>query len=207
MKELEKTKRISVSAVLFLLVLVIGFLTFKKPENIFDNNASETLEKVVKREHIVSLDEFNKMDKSQYAIIDTRSNYEFAKGHIEGAINVSPHQAFDEETTDLFQNFEDEGTTLIIYSDNPDRANNAWMFLYQLGYENIKMLSVETSYVNKQFQCKNISIEKPVVNYAKFMDSATSVKEIEAAPKPKPKPKKKVITAPKKKKRAPEGGC
>ena len=46
MKELEKTKRISIAAVLTILVVIIGLLTYKRPKHIYTTNTQDTLEKV-----------------------------------------------------------------------------------------------------------------------------------------------------------------
>lgn len=203
MKELERTKRVSISAVLFLLVVVIAVLTFKKPEYIFEKSAEETLEKIVEKDYIISQSDLENMDVSKYEIIDIRSNYEYAKGHMDNAINISSHDVFEKEINSFLKELKKAEKIAILYGDHPDRANSAWMLLYQLGYENIKVLSVETSFVNNQFQVKNVDIERPVVNYAKVLDSLMDDKPtIVEVKKPK-----KVITAPKKKKRVPEGGC
>ena len=203
MKELERTKRVSISAVLFLLVVVIAVLTFKKPEYIFEKSAEETLEKIVEKDYIISQNDLENMDASNYEIIDIRSNYEYAKGHMDNAINISSHDIFEKESNSFLKELSKTEKTAILYGDHPDSANSAWMLLYQLGYENVKVLSVETSFVNNQFQIKNVDIEKPAVNYAKVLDSLMDDKPTVVTVK---KPKK-VITAPKKKKRVPEGGC
>ena len=203
MKELERTKRVSISAVLFLLVVVIAVLTFKKLEYIFEKSAEETLEKIVEKDYIISQNDLENMDASNYEIIDIRSNYEYAKGHMDNAINISSHDIFEKESNSFLKELSKTEKIAILYGDHPDSANSAWMLLYQLGYENVKVLSVETSFVNNQFQIKNVDIEKPAVNYAKVLDSLMDDKPTVVEVK---KPKK-VITAPKKKKRVPEGGC
>jgi len=48
MKELEKTKRISIAATLFILAVIIGLLTYKRPKNIYAINTKDTLEKRLK---------------------------------------------------------------------------------------------------------------------------------------------------------------
>ncbi len=206
MKELERTKRISVSAVLFLLIILIGFLTFKRPTHVFDKNSKTTLDKIVKKDYLLSMDDLDSKESSQYIIVDIRSNFEFEKGHLKNAINVSHHQVFDKDTQKLFGQLEKDGKTVVLYGEHPDAANSAWMLLYQLGYENIKILCVETDYIDNKFQIKNVSLEKPAVDYAKVMSDSKSDKT-KVVEKAKPKTQKKVITAPKKKKRAPEGGC
>lgn len=210
MKELERTKRISISAVLFLLVIIIAVLAFKQPKHIFVNNTKTTLQKIIAKEYILTLDQFNAIDSSQYALIDVRRNFEFSKGHLNNAINISIHQAFNENTTEFLRNLKNGNKTIILYGKNPDEANSAWMLLYQLGYENVKILSVKTEFTDNKFQVKNSAIEKPAVNFAQVMKKATEKpKKIKVIKKVAPKKvaPKKVIPKPKKKKRVPEGGC
>ncbi len=203
MKELEKTKRISISAVLFLLVILIGFITFKKPKYVFQNTAEATLQHLVARDYVLTLNEFKTIDPADYVLIDTRSNYEFARGHYKDAINISVHQVFNDDKTDLLNKIKDLNKTIILYSDNPDRANHAWMLLFQLGYENTNILCVKTSYIDNKFQIENYGLEKQNVDYAQIMESIGS----KNSSSNKKQVSKKVITKPKKKKRVPEGGC
>ena len=203
MKELERTKRISISAVLFLLVVVIAVFTFEKPEYIFKKNTVETLEKIVTKDYILSQNDLENLEVSDFVLIDIRSNYEYAKGHIEAAINLSANSIFEKESTLFLKEINDAGKTAILYGDHPDNANSVWMLLYQLGYENVKVLCIETSFVDNQFQTNNVDLEKPVVNYAQVMQSSVGENsKVVKVNKPK-----KVITAPKKKKRVAEGGC
>ena len=203
MKELERTKRISISAVLFLLVILIAVLTFKKPQFIFEKNSAETLEKIVKQDYIISQDDLKSLEPTAYALIDIRSNYEFAKGHLTDAVNISTHDVFLEKNIYFLNLLRDEGKTAILYAEHPNMANSAWMLLYQLGYENVKVLCIETCFVDNKFQTKNVEIEKPAVNFAQVMkDAMGEQKQTDIVKTPK-----KVIPLPKKKKRVAEGGC
>ena len=212
MKELEKTKRISISAVLFLLVILVAILTFKKPKHVFDKNSKTTLEEVVSKDYVVSLDALNTMNAGTYALIDIRSNFEFAKGHFENATNIATNQLLEDNSIEFFNTLKSSNKTAVLYGKNADEANSAWMLLYQLGYENVKILSVLAGSENNKFQATNYSIEKPTVNYAEEMrlakEKSKTVEEL-AAPKVEVKKAapKKVIPVQKKKKRAPEGGC
>ncbi len=210
MKELERTKRISVSVVLFLLIIVIGVLSFRKPKYVFENDTETTLNKIIEKDYIITQDEFNSKDPSQYVLIDVRSNFEYEKGHIKDAVNISAHQAFGDESTEFLQDLKNSDKTIIVYGENPDNADSAWMLLYQLGYENVKILCVETNYVDNKFHVKDYGLEKPTVDYAKIMlaakNSSVDKKESTKAKTTKKAPKK-VIPKPKKKKRVPEGGC
>ena len=44
----------------------------------------------------ISVEEFEKLDKSQCVIIDIRDNYAFTYGHIDGSVNV-PQNEFNME--------------------------------------------------------------------------------------------------------------
>ncbi|MDN3644518.1 rhodanese-like domain-containing protein [Lutimonas halocynthiae] len=207
MKELEKTKRISISAVLFLLVVVISLLTFRKPQYSFTNNTAKTLEFISNKSYILSISEFEQIKDQASVIIDVRSNFDFSKGHIEKAINIPLSQLLDKSSIDLLTGSSSQNPA-ILYGKTPEEANAAFMLLYQLGNEDIKVLSVATYYDDKQFHVKNIEIGKAKVNYATTMEKAMiqPVKKVVVKPAPKPV-KKKVVVQPKKKKKMPEGGC
>jgi len=204
MKELERTKRISISAVIFLLVILIGFLTFKRPKHVFKKNTASTLEKIIKKDYIISINDLDTLDSSQYALIDIRSNFEYAKGHMKDAVNITSHDIFTDSSIEFLDNINAKGQSIILYGKDPDNANAGWMLLYQMGYDNVKILCIETEYIDKTFQIKNAPLERPNVNFAQVMESAKSDKSESTI---KEKPKKKVVPVQKKKKRLPEGGC
>jgi rhodanese-related sulfurtransferase len=204
MKELERTKRISISAVLFLLVILIGFLTFKRPQHVFEKNTAITLEKIIKKDYIVTLNDLDTLDPETYTIIDIRSNFEYTKGHMKDALNITSHDIFNSSSIEILDNLKTNEESIIFYGKDPDNANTGWMLLYQLGYDNVKILCIETEYIDKTFRIKNSPLEKPYANYAQVM---TSVKSRKSETTIKEKPKKKVVPVQKKKKRLPEGGC
>ncbi len=208
MKELEKTKRISIAAVLFLLVIVIAILTFEKPAHIFEKNTQATLQEIANKSYILTLNELDSIGSLQYQLIDIRSDFEYSKGHIKDAVNVSIQNMLEEDNKGLFDELREKKKIAVLYGKDPDEANSAWMLLYQLGYENAKILCVKTNYIDNIFQVKNYALEKHSVDFAQVMQLAKSNpdKTKESITKPKVT-KKVVITVPKKKKRAPEGGC
>ena len=149
MKELEKTKRISISAVLFLLVIIISVLTFKKPEFNFTNSSEKTLEFVANHNHILSLTDFQELDKDSYLLIDVRSSFDYSKGHMENALNIPKSQLLDPIAINIFKDAVSTEKTMILYGENPETANSSCLLLYQLGYEELKLLSVQSYYENK----------------------------------------------------------
>ena len=208
MKELEKTKRISISAVLFLLVIIISVLTFKKPEFNFTNSSEKTLEFVANHNHILSLTDFQELDKDSYLLIDVRSSFDYSKGHMENALNIPKSQLLDPIAINIFKDAVSTEKTMILYGENPETANSSCLLLYQLGYEELKLLSVQSYYENKEFHIAGLEVEKPLFDYAQTIKKASiqPVKKVTPVKKPSPV-KKKVVTKPKKKKKMPEGGC
>jgi len=208
MKELEKTRRISISAILFLLVIVIGLLTFKKPEYIFTNSSEKTLEFVMGQSHVMALKEMQKLDAESYLLIDVRSNFDYSKGHMKNAVNIPKSQLLEPKSKEIIDAAIKNNQPLILYGENPETANAACMLLFQLGYEQIKLLSIESFYENMEFHVKSLTVETPLYDYSDTMQKAKIQTIKKVTPKTKPQPaKKKVITKPKKKKKMPEGGC
>lgn len=203
MKELEKTKRISISTVLFILVLLIGVLTFKQPRNVYKKTHEETLSALKTTEYLLNLEDIT----NHYpVIIDVRSKSEYSKSHIENAINIPTAEILENKSISFFYKLKNEGKMAIVYGKDPDEANSAWMLLYQLGYDNTKILNIATDHIDNKLVVRNYSLEKPIANYAEIFKTIVPEK-IEQVKKSAPKTRKKVIPVKKKKKRKPEGGC
>ncbi|MCA0932303.1 rhodanese-like domain-containing protein [Lutimonas saemankumensis] len=208
MKELEKTKRISISAILFLLVLVVGFVTIRKPDVFFTKDSDHTLQFLNDDAYIIQLDSLALMEKGSYLLIDNRSNFEYTKGHMVDAVNIPQNQILKKEYLDVIKNAAANNKTIIIYNETPEIANNSCLLLYQLGIENLKLLAVDAYYQSETFKIVDNTIEDPLYDYAQTMKEAgiAPVKKIIQKQKTLPQ-KKKVVTKPKKKKKMPEGGC
>ncbi len=203
MKELEKTKRISISTVVFILVLVIGVLTFKQPRNVYKKTHSETLNILKTNDYLGSLEDISTQNT---VVIDVRSKSEYSKSHIEGAINIPTAEILENNSISFLSDLKNTGKTAMLYGKNPDEANSAWMLLYQLGYDNAKILNVATEHIDNKLLVKNYSLEKPIADYLDIFKISIPDKAI-TVQNSAPKPPKKVIPVQKKKKRKPEGGC
>ncbi|MGB7841860.1 MAG: rhodanese-like domain-containing protein [Salinimicrobium sp.] len=203
MKELEKVKRISIASILFILVILIGVLTYERPENLYAMNTKSTLENLTGNDYVVSINEIQKPD---IALVDVRSPYEFEKGHLKNAINISTPDILNEENKEIFQELKDQKKVAVLYGKDLEEANIPFLLLYQLGFDNLKMLSVNNTYLQNKLVTQPTEIEKPVADVQGFIDESVknSNKEIEVKAKPVPK---KVITVRKKKKKPVEGGC
>ncbi len=204
MKELEKTKRISIAAVIFILAVIIGLLTYKRPKNTYAINTKSTLEKITIENYIVAL---NELKNPEYVLIDIRNQYDFEKGHLENAINIYAAEILSADNIKVFKELEISNKTAVLYGNNPQEANAPFLILYQLGYDNIKLLAIENSYLQNKLITQNSEIEKSEADVSAFINE--SIKKANTTPVVKvvAAPPKKVITIEKKKKAPAEGGC
>ena len=205
MKELEKTKRISIAATLTILIVLIAVLSFERPKHLYKVNSINTLEKIVSADYFVSLDDIN---NHNYILIDVRNQFEYEKGNIENAINITTSEILSDNNTDILKEIEEKEKIALLYGARPNDVNGAFLMLTQLGYKNVKILTVNNSYLDNQLITKNVSIEKSNADIQAFIDE--SVKKASKGVKKKvvvKKPAKKVITVKKKKKAPAEGGC
>lgn len=205
MKELEKTKRISIGAVLFILVIIIALLTYKRPKHLYSVNTSNTLNMVISNDYFISLEEINNPD---FVLIDIRNQYEFEKGHLENAINIYAPELLNKKNSEAFKELKADNKTVILYGNNPNEANTSFILLYQLGYKNIKILKIENSYYQNKLITKNSILEKSVIDISAFINESQKNATLSSKPNPEPKkPLKKIIPIKKKKKMPVEGGC
>lgn len=204
MKELEKTKRISIAATLFILAVIIGLLTYKRPKNIYAINTKDTLEKITSENYYLTLEELKNPD---YVLIDIRNQYEFEKGHLENAINIYAAEILSEDNSKVFDELKESKKTAVLYGNNPQEVNAPFLILYQLGYDNIKLLAIENSYLQNKLISKNVVIEKSEADVTAFINESVKKANTVETVKVVVAPPKKVITVEKKKKAAAEGGC
>ena len=204
MKELEKTKRISIASTLFILIVLIAVLAFERPKYMYKVNSVKTLEKLITNDYFVSIDDIN-LDSD--VLIDVRNQYEYEKGHLENSINIAASEILG-VNNDVFEEIKEKGKTAILYGSDPNQVNAPYMLLYQLGYDNIKILCVENSFVQNKLITSPVSIGKSVADVNAFiLESVKKANKVSKKPVIVKKPRKKVITVKKKKKAPAEGGC
>ncbi len=202
MKELEKIKRLSIASTLFILAILIGLLTYKRPKNTYAFNTKSTLEKLSSHNYFANLNDINNQN---YVLVDVRSAYEFDKGHLKNAINIHTPDILNEDHLNIFKELKNTNKTAILYGSNPHDVNMPFLLLYQLGYDNIKLLTTENSYIQNKLITKNFEIEKSKADVSNFINESKKNGKVNTV-MPTQTPKK-IITVRKKKKKAAEGGC
>ena len=72
--------------------------------------------------------------ETDYVLLDTRTDEEFAEGHIEGAIMIPEYEIADKAETAI----PDKDTLILVYCRSGRRSKIASMLLVELGYTNVK---------------------------------------------------------------------
>ncbi|MEN8187097.1 MAG: rhodanese-like domain-containing protein [Bacteroidota bacterium] len=209
-KILVRTRYKLLASILILLALGLVLLPkHKKNEGInpeqFVNNAVST-ERYISTDKLA--DKIINQDPS-ILLIDTRPESEYNEFTLPNAVNVPLEKFFDE---DLNAFLDQDVYDVVLFSNDNFYANEAWMIGNRMGYKNLYVLEgglnrwfntiINPKYPNETAPRKDFELYSFRKAAGMYFGVGTAKKT--EAKKPV---KKKVLTAPKKKKRAPEGGC
>lgn len=214
MKELTRTRKLTISTIVFVFILVLGFITFRTPDLVYQLSPELTLEELYNIENEIIPDEM--MDILTYGdsnsvLIDVRDPYEYNKGYLGEAINIPVSEILKEESISFFEEMEKDSVIVILYGEDQLAANGPWMLLRQLGFSNIKILLGGYDYLADEeidyYDMPDIPlylVEEPQINFAEFIEEASLnlgqiEKQIEEPKQIKPVKRKKKVVA--------EGGC
>ncbi len=106
----------------------------------------------------ISVEEFEKLDKSQCVIIDIRDNYAFTYGHIDGSVNV-PQNEFNMECPYL-----DRDKKIIMCCRSGIISRQAAEELCETGYEAYNLAGGYAEWLSRQLDCENraADVEKSI---------------------------------------------
>lgn len=210
MKELLKTKRITIAIIAFVVVLIIGFASLSKPLYKYEMKAGTFAEELFSIYQVTPDEAMEWMYDSTMAVfVDIRSVYDFEKGHVENAINIPIPYLLNDSHKELFEQWKKDSLMVVLYGNDELQANAPWMLMYELGYTNMRVLLGGYGYIDRLYldeleDGESYTIEDPAYDFAGI------VKEVEEDKKSvnvvKKAPKKEVVVKRKVKKSA-EGGC
>ncbi|MBT8393336.1 MAG: rhodanese-like domain-containing protein [Bacteroidia bacterium] len=144
MKELEKTKRISIAAVLTIVVVIIALLSYKRPKHLYTTSPTDAIAQISSPDYLMSQKE---IDAEKHILIDIRSQFDFDKGHLENAINMYAPEILNDDNSDILEDLKENGKTFVLYGNNPNEAIPPAMVLYQLGYDNVRYYLLKTAII------------------------------------------------------------
>lgn len=114
-------------------MLLLGF--FVVGATACGDKTPETEEVIPEYEQITAEEAKKLMDsESDYIIIDSRTEEEFAEGHIEGAILIPEYEIAERAENEL----PDKNQLILVYCRSGRRSKIASSALAELGYTNVK---------------------------------------------------------------------
>lgn len=214
MKELTRTRRLTIIIVVFVAVLIAGFLTLSKPKYTYVLSPEQTLEGILSSENEISpeflLNVLKKNDAS-YVLVDVRSPYAFNKGSFNGALNIPVSEMLTDESISFFKNLHSESVSVILFGKDQTEANGPFMFLKQLGFEDIKVLLGGYDYFSKinnstttDSEFAEYQAEKPLADFSKILKSNSEPNDISESEN---NSRKQIVPVRRKKKAVTAGGC
>lgn len=132
---------IAVSA--FVILIVIGFITTRKPLLSYQKNMSETITELLESDAYFypwELEQIINNETDTIILFDIRNRFLFGQGHIPGAENLSANDLSKKENIDRLEKLKEMGYTVVLYGDNELQANGPWMLFRQVGFDNVKLL-------------------------------------------------------------------
>jgi rhodanese-related sulfurtransferase len=209
MAEIIKTRRLKIVSIIFIAIIIFGFLTFRIPAYNYNLTVGQTNEELSQPDYMISLSqalEILKSNSQNYLFIDVRSPEEFSTNHVENSINIPSWEMLEEQNYSLLRKLDSDNYILVFYGNDPVQANGSWILLKQLGIKNGKLLTADFNWISKadSGSVRHIPIEKLI-----FSDSAIMVLSnhgsdeglsVDVTPE-------KIVPVKKVKKTATAGGC
>lgn len=215
--EFTRTNWITFGLIAILLVLVLGFIFLKTEKYTFKTPLDKELSDIKMTSFQASPQSvanaiLNK-DKS-IVLVDVRSQFDFAKGHLPDAKNIYKVNLMNEENMDFFKALKEGNKKAILYGSSASEANVPFMILKQMGIENISYLAVgyddlkAGNWNEIAANPSKFNDETAVVDFAKFISDAnkSSSKVNTSVAKPTVS-KSKVIVKPVKTEASKDEGC
>ncbi|WP_297088530.1 rhodanese-like domain-containing protein [uncultured Draconibacterium sp.] len=144
--------RTLIAVAIFVVILLIGFLTMPKPLLNYEKSMNESVDALLMSEDYVypwELEEIIADKPDSIVIFDIRDNFVFGQGHIPGAENLSANTLTFPENIERLKALKEMGTTIILYGEDELQANGPWLFFHQVGFDNMKLLLGGYKYYNE----------------------------------------------------------
>ncbi|WP_167617663.1 rhodanese-like domain-containing protein [Maribellus sediminis] len=128
---------------IFVVVLIIGFITKPKPLFTYEKTIAESVSALSMSEDYVypwELEEIIANKPDSIVLFDIRNNFVFGQGHIPGSENLAASVLSREENIDRMKKLRDMGVTVVLVGEDELHANGPWMFFRQVGFNNVKLL-------------------------------------------------------------------
>ncbi|MDP2722082.1 MAG: rhodanese-like domain-containing protein [Bacteroidales bacterium] len=142
-------KKTMVTMIIFVVVIIIGLVTLSKPRLNYAITPEETVMLVGSEEGFVypyELEDILNKTIDTIVLVDIRNTFQFGRGHIPGAENISSVELISKENIKRLEDLKNAGQVVLLYANNLVEANGPYMLLRQIGFDNVKVLMGGYSY-------------------------------------------------------------
>ena len=144
MEELNKTNRLTIIVVAFVLVIIVGLITLRRPDVKYTLSPAESLGLLNDAALVVTPDQaltLMKDSAGKTVFIDVRNSVAFERSHVNDAINIPVRELFAAKNKSTFREIEKAGQIAVLYGETQQQANGPWLMLRQTGYKNVFMFT------------------------------------------------------------------
>ncbi len=211
MDELNKTNRLTIIVVAFVLVIVVGLITFRRPDVKYVLTPAESLALLSNPELAITPEQANILLKDtagKTVFIDVRNSMAFNRNHVKNAINIPVRELFSSKSKKTLREIEKSGQTVILYGETQQQANGPWLMLRQTGFKNVLLFTgifaqIDIAHEDSLTRLLPQISETPLIDTValKLVSSPATAAKVEPV-----KPLKKVVV-PVKKAVSSGGGC
>jgi len=158
----------------FVLVIIIGLITLKKPEVKYELSPTESLALLndpasgITPQQAVDL---QKDGAGKTVFIDIRNSIAFEKGHLKNAVNIPVRELFTKESRTVFHDLEKAGQEAVLYGETQQQATGPWLMLRQTGYKNVKLFTGNYSQLDPA-NADSLTRLLPQLNETTLIDTA-----------------------------------
>lgn len=190
-------------ALILIAVIIVG-IAIHHTTLPYKLTTQQTLEELTNKDNFVDPTALTLIKQGEKTVfIDLRNPLDYNFKHYNEAINIPAEKILHNDYVEQLEEIVENGNTIILYADIPQRAAGPWMLLKQIGIETVKMYSgTFEQLMADQTLPNSLYNELPIIDTS----ALTKKKEPEKAPAPKAAtPKKAIIPI----KSEPEagGGC
>lgn len=144
MDELNKTNRLTIIVIAFVLVIIVGLITFRRPDVKYVLTPAESLALLNNPEFVITPEQASAILKDsagKTVFIDVRNSMAFDRNHVKNAINIPVRELFSKKNKNVLRDLEKAGQPAILYGETQQQANGPWLMLRQTGFKNVLLFT------------------------------------------------------------------
>lgn len=210
----NRLNKLIVAAIIFAAIIIVGILTMHTPSLKYELTEQQTLAAIADSSAQISPEKAKEIQLAQnptFIFVDLRNENEFAKGHLEGALNIPISRLLAKKSLEFIKQSAMEDKTLILYGADQSQVTSPWLLLKQMGFGNLCVLQGGYNGLTQNLTAaadslpmQNFDAEVPRYKFGELgqgqakTTAATASKNAPQQVVTKPKPKSTAATA---------GGC